>query len=542
MVVMRKPARIAALAAALLSAQAQEIDVGARKQLFTDYKFIESAEGVTLVLNPPSRTGEVLVKADAAWEKNLEAGSYSTIQVENGRVRLWYEVLGREHQPGKNPDFMGVAYAESTDGIHFQKPVLDLVEFEGSRRNNLVLPTDPKLMAIGGGSVLRDDNPACPPEERYKSWQKIYPKPGSGIRGPHRIWVSPDGLHWKLSPKLVTGLRAADTQPSWFWDPRIGRYAGYSREWVQFAGEGRIRMASYNESDDLHAWQKMFLSLEPDELDFTAAIRPLVDAGKMSVKGETWTSPEPARQRAETAGAAPGEDQVPLTGAPLDVYGPGVFRYAEADSLYVALMPLFHHWERRASGSWPDTTDVRLAVSRDARHFQQPGGRQPFLRLGPAGSFDSKWIWALPNPVRMGDELWVYYFGSNRDHSSRIDPAAGGRLGGISRAVMRLDGFVSADFDFGGGALMTPPIRFQGSRLELNLDTSAGGVGRVEILESSGEPIPGYSLLEADPLNGNSTHLQVTWKGRADVSTLAGRPVRLRMKMRSARLYAFQFR
>lgn len=42
----------------------------------------------------------------------------------------------------------------------------------------------------------------------------------------------------------------------------------------------------------------------------------------------------------------------------------------------------------------------------------------------------------------------------------------------ISRAIMRLDGFISADAPYEGGQLATPSIRFEGSGLELNLDTA----------------------------------------------------------------------
>ena len=340
----------AVLAAPAPRAQEREISVWARRQLFIDHKFIESAEGVSLVMNAPQRTGEVLLQADAAWEKRLRVGSYGTVAVEDGRVRLWYQVSGRENPPGKNPDFLGVAYAESADGIHFRKPILGL-EFEGSRQINLVLPADPRLLSIGGGSVWRDDNPACPPQERYKNWQKVYPEPGTGIFGPHRIRVSRDGLHWQLPEKRVAGLRAADTQPAWFRDPRLGRYVRYSREWVQFEGEGKIRMASCNESADIHDWQGMFISLQPDEWDFAAALRPQLDAARMRVQGEVWV---PAEQKEPTAGdreAAPDQDQAPMPGAPVDIYGPEVFPYTEADGVYAALLSAFHNWERRDGGS-----------------------------------------------------------------------------------------------------------------------------------------------------------------------------------------------
>ncbi|MEO7649210.1 MAG: hypothetical protein ABIZ80_01990 [Bryobacteraceae bacterium] len=519
------------------------IDIGSRKQLFIDHKFIESAEGVSLAMNPPWQNGEVLIAPDASWEKDTVIGSYGTVVAENGKIRIWYPVLGKDHLPHKNPDYMGLAYAESDDGIHFRKPELGLVEYKGDRRNNLVLPVDPKLMSIGGGSVLIDENPNCPPGERYKSWQKIYPKPNSGIRGPYRIWVSPDGLRWKLSEKLVTGLRAADTQPSWFWEPEIARYVGYSREWTRFANGRPIRMASYNESDDLHAWEKMQIALEPDDTDFAADLRPMVDPARMKIERETWVPSEmPARRIEQREGGTVFDDPVPIPGAPLDIYGPGVFPYREADGVYISLLSAFHHWKAEERGSWPDTADVRLAVSRDRRHFIQPGARQPFLRVGHSGSFDSKWIWAFPKPVRRGDELWIYYFGTNQDHGSRADSAAKERLTAIARAVMRLDGFVSADFDYAGGTLMTPPIRFTGRRLELNLDTGAGGVGRVEIVRGDGSPIPGFTMLDADQLNGNSVRLPVSWKGKSDLSALAGQEIRLRLKMRAAKLYAFQFR
>jgi hypothetical protein len=141
----------------------------------------------------------------------------------------------------------------------------------------------------------------------------------------------------------------------------------------------------------------------------------------------------------------------------------------------------------------------------------------------------------------MGDELWIYYTGKNDDHSDRVDPKAGKRMTGVTRAILRLDGFVSADAAYTGGSLTTPPIVFEGNRLELNIDTSAGGVAQIEIREASGEPIRGYSLAEADELNGNSVRVPVSWQGKTDVSVLAGRAVKLHFKLRDSKLYAFQF-
>jgi hypothetical protein len=122
-----------------------------------------------------------------------------------------------------------------------------------------------------------------------------------------------------------------------------------------------------------------------------------------------------------------------------------------------------------------------------------------------------------------------------------VDPKARSCETAISRVIMRLDGFVSADANYTGGWLTTPPLMFEGAMLELNLDTSAGGVARVEIQDASGNPVPGHTLDEADELNGNSVRMPVSWHGRSDVSNLAGDPVKLHFKLRNCKLYAFQF-
>src|SRR6185503_20519855 len=102
--------------------------------------------------------------------------------------------------------------------------------------------------------------------------------------------------------------------------------------------------------------------------------------------------------------------------------------------------------------------------------------------------------------------------------------------------------FVSVDANYSGGMLTTPPLIFAGAGLELNLDTSAGGVALVEVCDTAGKPIADYTLSEADALNGNNVRMPVTWKGKSDVSKLAGQAIKLRFKLRDCKLYAFQFK
>ena len=142
--------------------------------------------------------------------------------------------------------------------------------------------------------------------------------------------------------------------------------------------------------------------------------------------------------------------------------------------------------------------------------------------------------WLIP----MGDEVWFYYCGTGGTHVPGHRDRA---RNGLFRASLRRDGFVSADTGYGGGTFTTPPLRFDGNRLELNLDGSAGGWLKVEIQDDGGHPLAGYGLGEADTVLGNAVCKTVTWKGQDDLGELVGRTVKLRVVMRDMKLYAFQF-
>ncbi|HCN08025.1 MAG TPA: hypothetical protein DIT01_08840, partial [Lentisphaeria bacterium] len=89
--------------------------------------------------------------------------------------------------------------------------------------------------------------------------------------------------------------------------------------------------------------------------------------------------------------------------------------------------------------------------------------------------------------------------------------------------------------------LVTIPLKFSGSRLELNMDAGAGGRLKVELLTRSCKPIAGYTRQDADCLRGNDLRKTVTWKGTSDLSALRGKTVRLNFIGRNVKLYAFQF-
>ena len=111
----------------------------------------------------------------------------------------------------------------------------------------------------------------------------------------------------------------------------------------------------------------------------------------------------------------------------------------------------------------------------------------------------------------------------------------------IWQAKQRLDGFVSVDAGSDDGWLVTPPIAFEGSRLQLNIDCGAMGEAWVELQDETGKPLPGYDFDNAVSVDRNGVAQEVWWRGGPDVGSLSGRPIRMRVTMRSAKLYAFQF-
>lgn len=472
------------------------IDIGSRKQLFVDALMIAESSGVRQVMHTPHHTGERLIWADTPWERANRGlfWNQNTVRKEGDKIRLWYQLITLKDDPklkGPHAATQSMAYAESTDGLRFIKPKLGLCEMFGTREHNILIP------ASRGGTVWID--PKAPPTHRYRSQTK-------GAKGHLHFFHSADGLRWHETHSVNIGH--CDTQNIAFWDQRVGRYALYSRVWVRFPGkEGNYRYHRRLESDDLVHWDDQ---------------GPVIRADKVDLAKYDAATKQP----------------------PVDYYGACVFRYPDEHGVYLALAEAFWHWYERPDKKrlGPNRMDARLFVSRDGKRFERVGGRRAFLRNGPEGSFTSRMVWACPSPIPMGDELWIYYMGSNMDHAGYVDQAAKGEIRtGLSRAILRLDGFVSARAEYSGGKLTTPVVRFQGDALRLNIDTSAGGAAWVELLDQAGKPIPEFSRADALPICGNSVRLPVRWKGDADLGKLAGKPVRLRFHLRDCDLYAFQF-
>jgi hypothetical protein len=92
-----------------------------------------------------------------------------------------------------------------------------------------------------------------------------------------------------------------------------------------------------------------------------------------------------------------------------------------------------------------------------------------------------------------------------------------------------------------GGELVTKPFTFSGKTLSLNFATSAAGGVQVEMQNADGSAITGHALNDCPPIFGDSLDRKVIWNKGTDVSSLAGKPVRLRFVLNDADLFSFKF-
>jgi len=246
----------------LAAAQPGAVDIGSRLELFVDDYLIERMDGVEQRLNHPVRRETALV-FDAPWEG--DTSGYVTVFRDDAGFRMYYR--GSRRKPARQEN---TCVALSRDGITWERPGLGIVEYAGSKENNIVW-TGPGAHAF---APFRDTNPDAKPDEPYKA---VGPSSGSGKAALH-AFVSADGYHWKpvkAEPIITAGN--FDSQNLAFWDPNREEYVCYFRafkggEWP--AGRRDIKRST---SKDFVNWTEpewLVYPGAPDEQLYTNAIIP----------------------------------------------------------------------------------------------------------------------------------------------------------------------------------------------------------------------------------------------------------------------------
>jgi hypothetical protein len=456
-------------------------DIGNRWELFVDEFLVERLQDAALHLHQPERREPAFV-GDAPWEDDI-AFPMSVVQ-DGDVVRLYY----RASVPDRgNEDQVVFALAESADGgLSFHRPLLGLVEFAGSRANNILHIGEPPFVPP---PAFIDTRPGCSPGERYKGlsarWQKLY------------AMASADGLRWRpLSEEPLQMTGTFDTVNTAFWDHHAGCYRCFTRYFENLV-EGM------GAEDVLGPRPKVVRAVQSSTSpDFVH-----------------WSPPVPNEY------ADPYHDMQLYTNAALPCPG--------AEHLYLAF-PNRYVQERCIDPAHPHpgANDALFMASRDGVHWRRFAEAWVRPGLDPRNwtERNNYPCWGI---ARTSDTEWSMYITAHYRH-----PGTPTR---VERLAVRPRGFASIRAGYGGGRLLTRPLTFSGTTLHLNFATSAAGWIRVQVQDLAGQPLPGLSLEESEPLFGDSVDRTARWHAADDLGAVAGRPVRLLVELLDADLFALRF-
>ena len=477
----------------------EPIIIGSRRELFVDRALIAHIDGrAELTLHQPTPR-EIAITFDQPWEGN--ASGYPTVFQDGDIYRLYYR--GHRYLIDKPPLRQAqsevVCYAESRDGIHWVKPKLSLFTWPGAKENNIVWRGGAEAHNF---APFKDTNPHCPPDERYKAVGGTVTTKGI------LTFKSADGIHWsKLSDGPVVTKGAFDSHNTIFWDADRQRYSMYVRT-IAKVNSKSYRAIGLAHSRDFKTWSEpvgLTYPNSPPQGMYTNQIGPYHRAPHILFGFPTRYVPRPLTKHVQKL------DPVPLR-------------------------KLLTAADRRIG---TDLTDGVFMSSRDGLAFHR--WDEAFLRPGPQAegrwvygdNYQSYGLWETKSATPGGPNEISLHFneGSWRDDAHRL-----------RRYTIRLDGFASLHAPYAGGELTTKPLVFRGERLSLNYSTSAAGSVRIEIQDAaSSQPISGFSLADSEELYGDTTDQQVSWKNGSDLSSLAGKPVRLRFVLRDADVFSFRF-
>ena len=464
------------------------LDIGSRNQVFIDGRFLGRKQNIRHVVCSPQKTNE----------KCLVGGlrGYGNIMAADGTFR-GFDAL-------------------SKDGARWRRV------HKGTR------PEPDDVVGYRDGMDVVFEDPTAQPDERYKL---ANPKLG-------RVRASADGAEWRpiarnMFPGKALYPRGMGSQNVIFYDTRLEKYVAYVRVNQGYPAPpklrdyfGRLSKRNYGETG-YYSLRNVGRSVTDDLSSFPMP--------------EVVFGPDEKDPRYGGVGV-------------MDFYMPNVIQYEHAQDAYFLFTPRYLHYEdwflsddlSRYPKSGVDTLntgpeDIGFAASRDGVRWERYQ-RKAWISLGMEGAFDSKNMYPTRGMVLRDDEIWMYYTGYETLHGDvdvreRAQPV-------LSRVVLRKDGFTAVEADYEGGEFTTPPLRFEGGFLNLNINTSALGLARVEVQNADGKPIEGFALEDCDRIHtANTVNRPVAWRcGECSVAAVQGQAVRLRFELRfGAKLYSFQF-
>ena len=405
---------------------------------------------------------------------------YGTVLKEGGTFRMWY--LGM-HEPaivkGQAPGWWRpMCYAESKDGVHWTKPDLGLVEFNGGKKNNICLiEGDPFSMTRVNDflSVLHEpDEPD--PAKRYKcAFIAHMPiedvKGGRSKIGPNeKRWgafvtaTSADGLKWKC-----VGDRPANAGGERFEVSSLYRFGDFYYATGQLISPWSWRADGSDIGRDMLAYRS------PDFV--------------------TWSKAKALSY------ARPGQlANPPVKGQQMHM-GAGLWNRSNV------LVGLHGMWQDAAqpppkdkSWNYGVRVDLGLVISNDGVHFREPVPGHKIIPRGQEGEWDDIAILQAHAFVNEGDRTMIWY--SHWDTGGVLTDMD------IGLATLRRDGFgfLSPKVEGNNAHFITSP--FTASEIALNVDgVSEAAPLHVRLLDHLDRPLDGFVAT----LTAGGLHQIIAW-------------------------------
>lgn len=505
-------------------ASGRPLEIGNGLQLLWDDAVVDSSgTTVSRMLHQPQFEGEVM-ELDAPWEKCISY--FHVVHVPGGVAKPYrmYYLAGGMNPRGKFwPYGRSVCFIESADGIEWARPTLNLVEFNGSKANNIITNERMLFGALDNFFVFYDENPDCPADERFKGVANFEFKynPDGSVKSEHcsyhglECFVSSDGISFRHRGYLVReGL--FDSLNVAFWHAPTREYRLYFRSGhtnlSDRNGDAWVRDVRYTTSKDFTAWaQPRLLDFLPDADGEPAVDYPLYTNGMMPyprapevciglptryVERRKWTSnydrlPSPDARRAR-----------------MDKKNGGSARFGLA------------------------LTDCVFMMTRDGGAFRRED--EAFLRPGPEHA--GNWVYGDGYPA-VGLVPTKDRYGNDPVYSIYVPQASAHTPGRhfLKRYTIRQDGFVSRHATFREQRLVTRKFVCPGGGLFINFSTSARGYVYLTIRGEDGRE------LHSTELFGDKVDRLVGFvDGTPD--DFIGRPVLLDFRMSDADVYSYCFK
>ena len=193
------------------------------RHLVLDSRKIATKSNVSLVLGKIKKhSANPLFGEEKPWEQRFDNFYGSIVYEEDkGLYRLWWNPFIYDPDEGAKGREDGVEYAYSKDGIKWIKPDLGMVEYEGSKNNNLMNRNS------GHGHGIFKDPHETDSSKRYKMIARIDKYDSKSPKKEMAVAYSADGLHW--SDWIPAFKAKGDTHNNAIWAPTLNKYVAISR-------------------------------------------------------------------------------------------------------------------------------------------------------------------------------------------------------------------------------------------------------------------------------------------------------------------------